>query len=463
MAGLFDNFDSNNLMSLGGMLLSAGAPSTQGVGERLGAGFQQYAAQQKQAGMQALQKKYLEGQISAQQLAAETAKLENRLKQQDLDIYNQYAPNSSSPQIPSTPPMPGQPPMPLGSLPSGGAPMPIGEMPQGTAGPIGPAQMGPRANLPGLQPPQGQGLPPQVTPQGLPPLPPSFPPEALAASSRLRALQEARVKQYEAQRQRTLDQASLEKDRREAADKSGQLYGSGEDGRARARLLTGDPSSKTYASDWKLLAQPKDVFDPKLGRVVTTRPDMSAYDLPTYGRGSGSGGTSSVGGVSVSDVDGAGQMTAAESKAAGYADRAFEANKTLATLDVQGAEIAGRLAESGGYLGNYAKSDTYKQFEQSRRNFITAVLRPQSGATITEEEFASADKQYFPQPGDDKETVAQKRLDRAVAAQNLAREAGKQYTLPDGVLPIVRNDSDWTRLPKGTEYISPKGQRMRKK
>jgi hypothetical protein len=164
--GLFDNLDSNNLMSLGGMLLSAGAPSTQGVGERLGAGFQQYAAQQKQAGMQALQKKYLEGQLSAQQLAAETAELENRLKQQDLDIYNQYAPGGSSPQIPSTLPMPGQPPMPLGSLPSGGPPMPIGEMPQGTAGPIGPAQMGPRANLPGLQPPQGQGLPP---------LPPQYP------------------------------------------------------------------------------------------------------------------------------------------------------------------------------------------------------------------------------------------------------------------------------------------------
>jgi hypothetical protein len=202
--GLFDNLDSNNLMSLGGMLLSAGAPSTQGVGERLGAGFQQYAAQQKQAGMQALQKKYLEGQLSAQQLAAETAELENRLKQQDLDIYNQYAPGGSSPQIPSTLPMPGQPPMPLGSLPSGGAPMPIGEMPQGTAGPIGPAQMGPRANLPGLQPPQGQGLPP---------MPPQYPARALGGSSMLRALQEANMKQYEAQRQRVLDMAALGKDK----------------------------------------------------------------------------------------------------------------------------------------------------------------------------------------------------------------------------------------------------------
>jgi hypothetical protein len=192
--GLFDNLDSNNLMSLGGMLLSAGAPSTQGVGERLGAGFQQYAAQQKQAGMQALQKKYLEGQLSAQQLAAETAELENRLKQQDLDIYNQYAPGGSSPQIPSTLPMPGQ-------LP----------MPQGTAGPNGPAHMEPRV---GLQPPGApQGMPQQVTPHGLPPFPEFFPPEAINASSRLRALQEARVKQYEAQRQRVLDMAALGKDK----------------------------------------------------------------------------------------------------------------------------------------------------------------------------------------------------------------------------------------------------------
>jgi hypothetical protein len=419
--GLFDNLDSNNLMSLGGMLLSAGAPSTQGVGERLGAGFQQYAAQQKQAGMQALQKKYLEGQLSAQQLAAKTAELENRLKQQDLDIYNQYAPGGSSPQIPSTLPMPGQPPMPLGSLPSGGAPMPIGEMPQGTAGHNGPAQMGPRANLPGQQPPQGYGLPP---------MPPQYPAIALRGSSMLRALHEANMKQYEAQRQRVLDMAALGKDRRDTAFKEGKL----DETTARGELLApdADPSTQRYAAAWSLLAQPKQAFDTQLGQMVTTRPDMSPYHLPTYRRVPAPGeGAPQTGGVSVTEIAGAGNLSPGQAKAANYADQMDYANFDLNKYESVATDpVMYEAFKKGGWIGNSLLSPEYRMFARAQADFAAGVLRPESGAALNVSDIENVADRYFPRPNDDSKTIEAKRFAREQKLESTRREAGKQYIRP---------------------------------
>ncbi len=41
-----------------------------------------------------------------------------------------------------------------------------------------------------------------------------------------------------------------------------------------------------------------------------------------------------------------------------------------------------------------------KLLEQAERNFVNAVLRRESGAAISPEEFVSAEKQYFAQRGD---------------------------------------------------------------
>ncbi|MBO6808452.1 hypothetical protein [Thalassospira sp.] len=46
------------------------------------------------------------------------------------------------------------------------------------------------------------------------------------------------------------------------------------------------------------------------------------------------------------------------------------------------------------------------------------------------EEFKSAEAQYFPQPGDSPEVIAQKAKNRATVAQGLARSAGSTYKPP---------------------------------
>jgi len=413
--GLFDNLDSNNLMSLGGMLLSAGAPSTQGVGERLGAGFQQYAAQQKQAGMQALQKKYLEGQISAQEAEIAAKKL-------DMDIFRQHA----MPNVPAAvaPPVPQQG-MPQGTAPQQG-------MPQGAPMPSGqltpPSQMGPRV---GLQPPGApQGMPQQVTPHGLPPLPPFFPPEALAASSRLRALQEARVKQYEAQRQRALDQASLEKDRRDTAFKEGKL----DENTARGELLApdADPSTQRYAAAWSLLAQPKEAFDTQLGQMVTTRPDMSPYHLPTYRRVPAPGeGAPQTGGVSVTEIAGAGNLSPGQAKAANYADQMDYANFDLNKYESVATDpVMYEAFKKGGWIGNSLLSPEYRMFARAQADFAAGVLRPESGAALNVSDIENVADRYFPRPNDDSKTIEAKRFAREQKLESTRREAGKQYISP---------------------------------
>lgn len=72
--------------------------------------------------------------------------------------------------------------------------------------------------------------------------------------------------------------------------------------------------------------------------------------------------------------------------------------------------------------------------EQAQRNFINAVLRRESGATIQPSEFDSANQQYFPQPGDSKEVLDQKRANRREAIEGLKRAAGPTGKKSTGVV-----------------------------
>lgn len=109
-----------------------------------------------------------------------------------------------------------------------------------------------------------------------------------------------------------------------------------------------------------------------------------------------------------------------------YATRMEEAEGIFAKVEQQGASAGGRILEAlpG---GNYLQSDEYQLFEQARRNFVNAVLRRESGAVISDEEFANADRQYFPAPGDSDAVIKQKRANRRTAIEGLKRAAGPAY------------------------------------
>lgn len=66
-------------------------------------------------------------------------------------------------------------------------------------------------------------------------------------------------------------------------------------------------------------------------------------------------------------------------------------------------------------IGNQYVSSDIRQMRQAERDFATAILRRESGASISPSEFATVESQYFPRPGDDAITLAQKAQNRDTA------------------------------------------------
>ncbi len=73
--------------------------------------------------------------------------------------------------------------------------------------------------------------------------------------------------------------------------------------------------------------------------------------------------------------------------------------------------------------GNIALSDEHQQYIQAKRDIISAVLRKQSGAVISDSEFENEDKKLFPQVGDSAAVKAQKAKARNREFENLKAQS----------------------------------------
>lgn len=118
------------------------------------------------------------------------------------------------------------------------------------------------------------------------------------------------------------------------------------------------------------------------------------------------------------------QPTEGERLTALYGKRLEQANNQLNNIE-GAATSAGSYLES--WLPSALQSKERQLLEQSQRNFITAALRKESGASISPTEFDTAKSQYFAQPGDSPEVVAQKKANRELVIQGFQVAAGKGY------------------------------------
>jgi hypothetical protein len=69
-------------------------------------------------------------------------------------------------------------------------------------------------------------------------------------------------------------------------------------------------------------------------------------------------------------------------------------------------------------------SPEQQQVDAARKNFITAVLRKESGAAISPTEFYTEAQKYFPQPGDSDQVIKQKSHARETAIKAMEIQAG---------------------------------------
>jgi hypothetical protein len=162
---------------------------------------------------------------------------------------------------------------------------------------------------------------------------------------------------------------------------------------------------------------------------------------------------------------GAGKLTEAEGNAVTYGMRMQQANSILKPLENAGLKDTGKIRSGvSGTLGATpligealargsdnifntlpavlgGLNEDQQKTVQARVNFITAILRKESGASISPTEFATAERNYFPAPGDSETIVKQKQAARELAIKGMKIQAGKGARFIDqsqGTWEVVR-------------------------
>jgi len=155
---------------------------------------------------------------------------------------------------------------------------------------------------------------------------------------------------------------------------------------------------------------------------------------------------------------GAGNLTEGQGSSVAYGMRMAQADAVLKPIEAQGLKdtvfiragvsgtlgavplIGEALAKGSDNIFNTLPSvlgglnERQQQTIQARVNFITAVLRKESGASISPTEFATAEKNYFPAPGDSEKVVKQKQQARemSINAMKIQAGPGAKFIQPQG-------------------------------
>ena len=126
-------------------------------------------------------------------------------------------------------------------------------------------------------------------------------------------------------------------------------------------------------------------------------------------------------------------LTESQGKSTAFGMRMKESDAILQKLAKEGT-LRGANVESTPIIGESlgkvlpsfmgGTSAQQQQVNQAKRNFITAVLRQESGAAIADSEFATEDKKYFPQLNDSEAVIKQKANARNLAIKTMTAQAG---------------------------------------
>jgi hypothetical protein len=126
-------------------------------------------------------------------------------------------------------------------------------------------------------------------------------------------------------------------------------------------------------------------------------------------------------------------LNEAQGSSVAYGIRMKEANSIIERLASEGTERsavgAGAQYGIGGIVNALPSAlgganPQQQQFQQAKLNFITAVLRKESGAAIGQDEFEKEDQKYFRQVGDSDAVAAQKKQARQTAIKAMEIQAG---------------------------------------
>lgn len=125
------------------------------------------------------------------------------------------------------------------------------------------------------------------------------------------------------------------------------------------------------------------------------------------------------GGVNVQVGPGGEKLSEGQSRDLSLYSRAGNAEVDLGDLEKELTSAGGRAASLFGIAGQWWKDPKYKQAERAGKEVLAVILRKDSGGAITPEEMDQYAAIYLPMPGDDAQTIADKRRSREVAIRSL--------------------------------------------
>jgi hypothetical protein len=132
--------------------------------------------------------------------------------------------------------------------------------------------------------------------------------------------------------------------------------------------------------------------------------------------------------------------TAGQETTALYASRIKQANDVFGSMEkyLNNMPVIGTAINKA--VPNFMKGEDFQAYEQAQKNFLNAVLRRESGAVISPSEFQNGKEQYFPQPGDKPQVLAQKKANRDLVMQNFVKSAGKAYVAYDETSGVKKTE-----------------------
>lgn len=144
------------------------------------------------------------------------------------------------------------------------------------------------------------------------------------------------------------------------------------------------------------------------------------------------------------------KLNESQGNATAFGLRMKESEAILEDLARRGV-LRGAMVESIPFVGGAAgkllpstlggTTQQEQQVNQAKSNFITAVLRKESGAVISDSEFEREDNKYFPQLNDKPKVIQQKANARRLAIEAMKFQAGPGAKEIDKYVPSINAET----------------------
>lgn len=106
------------------------------------------------------------------------------------------------------------------------------------------------------------------------------------------------------------------------------------------------------------------------------------------------------------------KLTEGQSKDVGFFRRGLAANQELSQFENALLQYTDHFAGNLGALGRVFQDEDYQRADRAAKEVLAVILRKDTGAAVTNEEFRLYGPMYIPMPGDKPETIAAKRAAR---------------------------------------------------